>query len=196
MVRVFAVTLVLLSLSNAQEIYVPTPGPTARPQCPTSTYSAPFFVTSTFAFTPNETVRTATSIVPPPTTTTYAAPYSALSSLVPSLSTTSWGSWDPNATVTANDTANPYGNAACTALWERAHLINYTFTGIYSTTVSPTPVPTSELVLPPADYFGPTDCYSFPQGLHFRSRRIRRSDRRCGCARGKDARAWGDFHPR
>jgi hypothetical protein len=39
---------------------------------------------------------------------------------------------------------------------------NLTFTGIYSTTVSPTPVPTSELILPPTDPFGPTDCYNFP----------------------------------
>ena len=34
--------------------------------------------------------------------------------------------------------------------------------GLYSTTVSPTAIPTSELVLPPRDYFGPTDCYDYP----------------------------------
>lgn len=33
---------------------------------------------------------------------------------------------------------------------------------MYSTTVQPTPVPSSELVLPPPDYFGPRDCYYFP----------------------------------
>lgn len=32
---------------------------------------------------------------------------------------------------------------------------------------SPTPVPSSELVLPPRDYFGPTDCYNFPEGFMF-----------------------------
>jgi hypothetical protein len=36
-----------------------------------------------------------------------------------------------------------------------------------STTVSPTPVPSSELVLPPRDYFGPTDCYNFPKDFVF-----------------------------
>jgi hypothetical protein len=34
---------------------------------------------------------------------------------------------------------------------------------MYSTTVSPTPVPTSELVLPPSDPFVPQDCYTFPE---------------------------------
>jgi len=47
------------------------------------------------------------------------------------------------------------------------NLKNFTFTGVYSTTVSPTPVPTSELVLPPQNYFGPTDCYDFPSDFVF-----------------------------
>ncbi|KAJ5771579.1 hypothetical protein N7520_002108 [Penicillium odoratum] len=42
-----------------------------------------------------------------------------------------------------------------------------TTTGLFSTTVQPTPVPTSELVLPPTDYFGPTDCYDFPDEFIF-----------------------------
>ncbi|GKZ34425.1 hypothetical protein AbraIFM66950_004700 [Aspergillus brasiliensis] len=37
----------------------------------------------------------------------------------------------------------------------------------YSTTVSPTPISTSKLVLPPRDYFGPTDCYNFPDDFVF-----------------------------
>ena len=86
---------------------------------------------------------------------------------MPSLSTTTWGSWNSNATATATDTNDPFGNAAWTALWERANPPNFTETGVYSTTVSPTPVPTSELILPPADYFGPTDCYYFPEDFIF-----------------------------
>jgi beta-glucosidase/6-phospho-beta-glucosidase/beta-galactosidase len=39
--------------------------------------------------------------------------------------------------------------------------VNFT-KGIYSTTVSPTPVPTSDLVLPPPDVLAPQDCYAFP----------------------------------
>ena len=38
---------------------------------------------------------------------------------------------------------------------------------MYTTTVSPTPVPTSELVLPSPDYFGPSDCYNFPDDFVF-----------------------------
>jgi hypothetical protein len=68
------------------------------------------------------------------------------------------------------DTGNPYGQAAWTSLWlvASASFANLTaYTSVYSTTVSPTPIPTSELVLPPADYFGPTDCYNFPEGFMF-----------------------------
>ena len=85
----------------------------------------------------------------------------------PSLTYTTWGKWNPNATTTASDTDNRYGNAAWSALWEHANPPNFTETGIFNTTVSPTPVPTSELVLPPRDYFGPTDCYYFPEGFMF-----------------------------
>ena len=115
----------------------------------------------------NETVRIATSVAAPTTTQTYAAPSESLATLVPSLTYTTWGKWNPNATTTALDTSNKYGNAAWTALWENANPPNFTETGLFNTTVSPTPVPTSELVLPPRDYFGPTDCYYFPEGFMF-----------------------------
>ena len=152
------------ALTYAQQVYIPAAGPSARPQCPASAApSTPSYRISAFSYTQTETTRTATSVAAPTTTTIHAPSYAALSSLVPSLSTTTWGDWDPNATTTAADAANPYGNAAWTAQWTHANLTNFTFTGIYSTTVSPTPVPTSELILPPSDYFGPTDCYYFPK---------------------------------
>jgi Glycosyl hydrolase family 1 len=150
-----------------QQVYIPASGPTTRPQCTTAPPSQPAYAFSSFSFTQTETTRTATSVAAPTASTTYAPPYASLSSLVPSLSTTTWGKWDPNATVSATDTDNPYGNAAWTALWERANPPNFTYTSLYSTTVSPTPVPTSELILPPADYFGPTDCYNFPKDFVF-----------------------------
>jgi len=121
---------------------------------------------SEFSFTQTQTYRTATKDSTPTTTQTYAPPYASLSSLVPNISTTSWGNWAPNATATAADSANPYGQAAWSAIWNRFNPVNYT-TGIYSTTVSPTPVPTSELILPPPDYFGPQDCYNFPADFMF-----------------------------
>ncbi|CAG8970729.1 hypothetical protein HYALB_00001511, partial [Hymenoscyphus albidus] len=96
---------------------------------------------------------------------TYAQPYSQLSSLVPNLSSTTWGNWDPNATATATDTNDPYGQAAWSAQWVSASIA--LTTGRYSTTVSPTPVPTSELITPPPEYFGPTDCFNFPKDFIF-----------------------------
>ncbi|KAA8647326.1 glycoside hydrolase family 1 protein [Aspergillus tanneri] len=117
----------------------------------------------------NETVRYATSVPSPTTTRTYGLPYSeAVKHLTTSPVTTTWGNWLPDQTViTAMDTDNPYGQAAWSSLWQQAGLENYTTTGLYSTTVSPTLVPRSELVLPPRDYFGPTDCYNFPKDFIF-----------------------------
>jgi hypothetical protein len=108
--------------------------------------------------------------VPPPTTTRiYGPAYTdAVTHLTTTLSTNTWGAWLPNQTViTATDTTDPYGQAAWSSLWLQADIKNYTTTGLYSTTVSPTTIPSSELVLPPRDYFGPTDCYDFPEDFVF-----------------------------
>ncbi|KAL8383649.1 hypothetical protein RB595_010718 [Gaeumannomyces hyphopodioides] len=154
----------------AQQVYVPAEGPIARPACSSSgcpySTASPTYSFAPFSFTQTETVRTATAVTPGPRTT-YAPPYASLSHLVPDLRTTTWGNWYPNATATATDTADPYGQAAWSALWERASLTDFTSRGKYSTTVSPTPVPTSELVLPPPSYFQPDDGYYFPAGFEF-----------------------------
>lgn len=153
----------------AQQVYVPAEGPVARPSCSSDclySTATPTYSFTPFSFTQTETVRTATSVVPGPLTT-YAPPYASLSHLVPNLSTTTWGNWYPEATATATDTDNPYGQAAWSGLWARASLANFTSRGLYSTTVSPTPVPTSELVLPPPNYFEPSDCYYFPEHFEF-----------------------------
>lgn len=154
-------------LGNAQERYVLTTGPTARPQCSATPTTSPTSSFSYFAFTQSDTYRYAISVASPTATKAYAAPYSALSSLFPSVPTTTWGNWDANSTCTETDSQNHYGSASWSALWESARpfLSNFTFTGIYSTTVSPTPVPSAELILPPRDYFGPTDCYYFPENF-------------------------------
>lgn len=155
------------TLVDAQQKYVLTTGPTARSQCSATTAASPTFSFSTFAFTQSDTYRYAIPVASSTSTETFAAPFSALSSLIPPVATTTWGSWNPNATVTATDFHDKYGSASWSALWESARpfLTNFTSTGIYSTTVSPTPVPSAELILPPRDYFGPTDCYYFPDGF-------------------------------
>src|SRR4051812_30934446 len=101
----------------AQQVYVSTTGPSPRPSCTSCNYTtAPTYRFTQFSFTQTETYRTASSRPAPTTTHTYASPYSALSSLVPNLSTTTWGNWNPNATARASDTANLYGDAAWTNL--------------------------------------------------------------------------------
>ncbi|KAF2137027.1 glycoside hydrolase family 1 protein [Aplosporella prunicola CBS 121167] len=158
------------TVALAQQVYIPAQGPVSRPQCNAESsyaHATPTYTFGEFSFTQTETVRTATPLPSPTTTATYALPYESLSHLVSSMTTTTWGNWDPNATVKATDTADPYGNAAWSAIWERANLPNFTYRGLYSSTVSPTPVPTSELVYPPPDYFGPQDCYYFPEDFMF-----------------------------
>ncbi|KAF7587723.1 hypothetical protein BBP40_006830 [Aspergillus hancockii] len=105
-----------------------------------------------------------------PTTTQRLEPaYSnAVKHLNTRLKTTTWGSWLPSKTIiTAADIDDPYGQTAWSSLWQQADIENCTTTGLYSTTVSPTPVPTSEFVLLPRDYFPATDCYNFPRDFIF-----------------------------
>ncbi|KHN99139.1 glycoside hydrolase [Metarhizium album ARSEF 1941] len=151
----------------AQQVYVPAEGPAPRPQCSRSKTKEPHHSYRPFSFTLTETVRYATPVPAPTATTTYAPPPGVVSTLVTPLSYTTWGDWDPNGPVEANDANDTYGRAAWSALWQHANPPSFTETALYSTTVSPTPVPTSELVLPPPDYFGPTDCYNFPAGFSF-----------------------------
>ncbi|KAJ4288424.1 hypothetical protein N0V90_011659 [Kalmusia sp. IMI 367209] len=160
--------LVLLGSSVvalAQQVYIPVDGPSSLPQCSRNgSYATalPSYSFREFSFTQSETVRTATSIPAPTTTISYAPPYAELSSLVPNLTTTQWGNWNSASNATATDVGSPYGNASWSALWTAIPWVNFT-RGIYSTTVEPTPVPTSELVLPPPEPFGSQTCYSFPE---------------------------------
>lgn len=157
----------LASLAVAQQVFLPTEGSTDRPQCKAREHPEPTYSFTPFSFTQTTTVRYATSRPSPTTTTTYAEPPESLKTLIPSQSYTTWGKWNPNATVSATDTDDPFGQAAWTGLWEYANPPNFTETAIYSTTVEPTPVPSEELVLPPRDYFGPNDCYNFPKDFEF-----------------------------
>ncbi|KAL2824240.1 glycoside hydrolase superfamily [Aspergillus cavernicola] len=159
---------VLAAGVQAQELYLTTIGYTARPHC-TRPPSTPSYRFEPFSYTQNETVRYATSVPSPTATHTCGPAYAeALEKLSTALSTTTWGSWLPGETViSATDTDDQYGQAAWSSLWAEADLVNYTSVGMYTTTVSPTPIPSSELVLPPRDYFGPTDCYTFPEDFLF-----------------------------
>jgi beta-glucosidase/6-phospho-beta-glucosidase/beta-galactosidase len=152
------------TLAAAQQVYIPVADSSSRTSCSkNNTYatSLPSYSFRAFSFTQSETVRYARSRPVPTATTTYAPPYASLASLVPNLTTTQWGNWEPSSNKTAEDTGNPYGNASWSAIWSAVPLVNFT-RGIYSTTVAPTPVPSSELVLPPPEVFSAEGCYSFP----------------------------------
>jgi beta-glucosidase/6-phospho-beta-glucosidase/beta-galactosidase len=149
----------------AQQVYIPPNDTSSQTGCSANDSYAtahPSYFFQPFSFTQSETVRTATSRPAPTTTTSHAPPYASLSKLVPNLITTQWGNWYPSSNVTATDVSYPYGNASWSAIWNAVPLVNFT-RGIYSTTVSPTPVPTSELILPPPEVFtAPETCYKFP----------------------------------
>ncbi|KAL2810337.1 glycoside hydrolase superfamily [Aspergillus granulosus] len=166
--KIRAVLAAVVASAHAQELFIPTTGYTARPQC-TQPPSTPNYRFEAFSFTQNETVRHAIPVPSPTTTRTYGPGYDeAYDLLRTTLSTSTWGSWVPGETsISATDTNDEYGQAAWSSLWIEADLANYTSVGLYTTTVSPTPIPSSELVLPPRDYFGPTDCYSFPEDFLF-----------------------------
>ncbi|KAI0968517.1 glycoside hydrolase [Xylaria arbuscula] len=157
----------LATIVQAQQLFITTTGYTER-QCKPSTTS-PSYYFQPFSYTLNETVRYATSAPAPTTTRTYGVPYSnAVKHLDSTPVTTTWGNYLPqHTTINATDTSDIYGQAAWSSLWQNVQLDNYTTAGLYSTTVQPTPIPTSELVLPPRDYFGPTDCYNFPDDFIF-----------------------------
>ncbi|KAL1798147.1 hypothetical protein ACET3X_002184 [Alternaria dauci] len=160
------------TVAFAQQVYIPAEGPASRPQCSANgSYAtvlpSPQFTFREFSFTQTETVRTAKSAPAPTTTTTYAPPYASLSSFVPNLTTTQWGTWDAKKTASVTDMRNPYGNASWIALWTTvpwpSNFPSYTDNAIYSTTVEPTPVPSSELILPPPEPLVPQECYTFPE---------------------------------
>lgn len=157
---------------SAQQVYVSsndTMGASACVPAPSATghsnISVPSYQFSSFGFTLTETTRTATA-VSAQATTTFGSPYEQASSVLPSFATSAWGNYRPAANVTATSDSDPYGQAAFTSVWEAASLPNVTL-GLYSTTVSPTPVPTSELVYPPPLYFQIDECLQFPSDFVF-----------------------------
>jgi hypothetical protein len=160
-VLIFSVSAVV---STAQQVYITTNEPILRPKCDvnnTFATATPVYSFRDFSFTQTVTIRYATSRPSPTTTSNFAPPYASLIHLVPNLTTTQWTSYDPLVTASVTDAGNPYGNASWSAMWTSVPFSNLT-RGVYSTTVQPTPIPSSELVLPPPDYFQPQGCYSFP----------------------------------
>lgn len=122
----------------------------------------------TFTYPQHPPTRYATPNAKPTTTiSTYAAHYTEVSHLLGDLTTTTYGSWDPEASNTATDSDDPYGQWAWTQRWIDAEIKNFTETGLYSTTVEPTAIPTESLIRPPRDAFHFDDDLKFPADFIF-----------------------------
>ncbi|CZR67291.1 related to beta-glucosidase [Phialocephala subalpina] len=122
--------------------------PAAAPQAPL--FSWPAYPTLSYA----------TPVAKPKSTPTYARPFKDLAYLVKNQTTTTWAS-----IASPTDSSAKYGNVAWSALWASFNITTPPFT----TTVSPTLVPSSELVkptpLPFPEQYQDTKKYSFPAGF-------------------------------
>lgn len=108
------------------------------------------FSYSSFLYTQVTSNRYATPLPSPLSfQTPYAPAFAEASTLLPANLTYTTYSLDPDATSSED---GPYGQSAYASLW-----VNYTYPTPppFTSTVSPTPVPTSELVFPPTLYNAP-----------------------------------------
>jgi beta-glucosidase/6-phospho-beta-glucosidase/beta-galactosidase len=115
-----------------------------------------------YVFSEMTEVQYATALPRTPPTTTYLASASMSAVMPPGVQTTTWAK-----NVPASDLQDPYGQAQWNARWEpfMPNVSISTFT--ISTTVQPTPLPSSSLVLPPDTGFTYGD--QNVQGLTFPS---------------------------
>ncbi|KAI0376942.1 glycoside hydrolase family 1 protein [Hypomontagnella monticulosa] len=115
-----------------------------------------------FSWPSYEELKYATPLPKPTTTTTYAPPYSKLASLAGPQTTTTWASIS-----NPLDPDEGYGNLAWSSLWMPFSVDPPPFT----TTASPTPVPSSQLVKPTPLPFsvgnGKTDKLRFPKDFEW-----------------------------
>ncbi|KAI1393358.1 beta-glucosidase [Hypoxylon trugodes] len=142
--------LVCLTSLMTLGVAAPNPAPTANAS------------TGIFSWPAYPELQYATALPRLNSTATYARPYSDLSSLAGSQQTTTWAN-----IATPTDTGEKFGNAAWSSLWATFSVDAPPIT----TTVSPTPVPSSELVKPTPLPFvvgkGETDDYQFPSDFQW-----------------------------
>ena len=126
------------------------PSPRNAPNSVTS----PTYSYSTFSYAPMASKRYARALESPLSIPTpFAPPFSKVSTLLDANITYTSYSLNPAATSTED---GPFGQSAYAALWANASL-SYPDSPPFTTTVSATPVPSSELVYPPALPLVPAD---------------------------------------
>ncbi|KAH8822066.1 beta-glucosidase [Xylogone sp. PMI_703] len=136
-------------ISSAEAKYLPREEDKS-PQCQHSIHNS----YSTFNYAPMTSVRYATPLQSPlAIPTPFAPPFKKASTLLdPHIKYTTY-SLKPEATKTSD---GQYGQSAFAQLWQNASL-SYADHPPFTTTVSPTAVPSSELVFPPALPVAPVD---------------------------------------
>lgn len=141
----------------------PTSAATKTTLAPKTCSSIPSPTYGTFSFTQISSNRYATAIPSPtkPPASTYGPAFAQASTLLDANLTYTTYSLDRSATGTEQ-----YGAGQFASIWQG---LSYSNTIPFTTTVSPTPVPTSELVFPPSlynycsDSTGCTDGYCLPE---------------------------------
>ncbi|KAI1337462.1 beta-glucosidase [Xylariaceae sp. FL0016] len=108
-----------------------------------ATTTSPSWSYSSFSYTTMSTNRYATALPSPLSQSAFAPPFSEASTLLPTTVTYTTYSLQPTASLTDD---GQYGQSAYAALWDG---ISYSDQPPFTTTVSPTPVASSELVFPP-----------------------------------------------
>jgi beta-glucosidase/6-phospho-beta-glucosidase/beta-galactosidase len=148
----------------------PWPSQCATAPQPTSTAPATCSATRTtsysaWSYTVETSTRYATALPSPLSlTTSWAPPFSQVSTLLPSNATYTTYSLNPSATVSDD---GPYGQSAYASLWAT---LSYNTTVPFTTTASATPVASSDLVYPPPLYTACPqsadeciECYKLPK---------------------------------
>lgn len=131
--------------------------------CATTAASSSTKVSSTpFSWPSYEELEYARPLPKPTATTTHAPPYSKLASLAGPQTTTTWAS-----IANPLDPSEEFGNLAWSSLWLPFSVDSPPFT----TTASPTPVPSSQLIKPTPLPFsvgkGETDQLRFPEDFEW-----------------------------
>ncbi|RAL13257.1 glycoside hydrolase [Aspergillus homomorphus CBS 101889] len=113
-----------------------------------TSFDAPNYRYSSFSYTQLTSNRYATSLPSPVSfPTPFAPPFSEASTLLPTGVTYTTYSFNPTATAAPKSETEQYGQEAYHDLWTT---LSYTDAPPFTTTVSPSAVPSTELVFPPA----------------------------------------------
>lgn len=138
--------LVAVGLSSlvAQSFALASNGPRDEASPLATTTQTPSYSYGTFAYMQMSTDRYATPLPSPLSLTTFAPPFSHVSTLLPTAVVYTTFSLNRSATLVED---GPYGQSAYAELWSNT---TYSLPPPFTTTVSPTPVASSELVFPPA----------------------------------------------